>query len=142
MYSNLNYQEPNSQIPDYQNTYDIENESRRSSVNTVTLIEEQEKVKQKKSNFVSNVLTIVDIQIVITFIINYLFYVNKEKVIKWCFKDNPNNYGQVVMLLFGLTMFSMFFMWCAKNIWYLKTEASLPSKFAASIANKIKEKTK
>ena len=29
-----------------------------------------------------------------------------------------------------------------KNIWYLKTEASLPSKFATSIANKIKEKTK
>ena len=29
-----------------------------------------------------------------------------------------------------------------KNIWYLKTEASLPSKFASSIANKIKEKTK
>ena len=68
MYSNLNYQpnhlEPNSQIPDYQNTYDIENESRRSSVNTVTLIEEQEKAKQKKSDFVSNVLTIVDCQIV------------------------------------------------------------------------------
>ena len=28
------------------------------------------------------------------------------------------------------------------DIWYLKTEASLPSKFASSIANKIKEKTK
>ena len=48
MYSNLNYQESDSQNLNYQNTYDIENSSRRSSVNTVTLVEDLEKVKQKR----------------------------------------------------------------------------------------------
>lgn len=77
-------------------------------------------VKPKKSDFVFKVLNIVSCQLIITFIINYLFYLNRKNVLAWCFNDNLSYYKFVILILMIMTLCSMVIMWCFRENKWLK----------------------